>query len=203
MNDAHHPLQCRCGRVKGHVVNLSEANRIVCYCKDCQAFAHFLGRGADVLDPSGGTDVVQTLPRNVVFMSGRDALACMRLTEKGLLRWYASCCKTPIGNTADNFKLSFIGLIHSCLDEGDRSVDQSFGPARVRVHTNSARHDPRGNPKPRSQGTFIAVLKIVRGLIKARLNGSYKDTPFFEHGTPIVKPKVLSESERAAVMSLL
>lgn len=36
-------------------------------------------------------------------------LACLRLTDKGLLRWYSTCCQTPIGNTSANWKISFVG----------------------------------------------------------------------------------------------
>ena len=71
-----HPLQCRCGTLKGFVDNPSTANRAVCYCKDCQAFAHFLGRSADVLDERGGSDVVQILPKNITFTQGVESLAC-------------------------------------------------------------------------------------------------------------------------------
>jgi hypothetical protein len=38
-----HPLQCRCGTIQGHVDDPRSANRALCYCRDCQAFAHFLG----------------------------------------------------------------------------------------------------------------------------------------------------------------
>ena len=82
-----------------------------------------MGRSDEVLDAAGGTDIVQTLPKYVEFTDGIDALACMRLTENGLLRWYAECCRTPIANTMANFKLSFVGLIHSGLT----TTGQSFG----------------------------------------------------------------------------
>jgi hypothetical protein len=34
----------------------------------------------------------------------------MRLSDKGLLRWYARCCNTPIANTPANYKASFAGI---------------------------------------------------------------------------------------------
>jgi hypothetical protein len=30
----------------------------------------------------------------------RDAMGCLRLSDKGVFRWYTDCCRTPIGNTA-------------------------------------------------------------------------------------------------------
>ncbi len=52
-------FRCRCGEVRGIVTDASPhtANRVVCYCDDCQAFAHRLGR-ADLLDAHGGSDIV-------------------------------------------------------------------------------------------------------------------------------------------------
>jgi hypothetical protein len=129
----NHPLHCRCGTLKGYVVHSAGVNRCVCYCRDCQAFAHFLGRPGEILDARGGTDVIQTRPANVIFTQGRDALACMRLTERGLLRWYAACCNTPIGNTLANHRVSFVGLVHSCLEGPGASLDDSFGPIRARA----------------------------------------------------------------------
>jgi hypothetical protein len=55
-----HPLQCRCGTVKAVVNDPRSANRVICHCKDCQAFAHFLGRVNDVLDERGGSNVIRT-----------------------------------------------------------------------------------------------------------------------------------------------
>ena len=194
-----HPLQCRCGSIKGFVSDPQSANRVVCYCKDCQAFAHFLGRGGEILDERGGSDVIQTLPKNVTFTQGIEALACIRLTEKGLLRWYAGCCNTPIGNTLASYKISFIGLVHTCLETPDRPLQDSFGAIRVWANTNGA----KGNPKPKAVGMGATILWFMATTIKARINGSYKHTPFFlvNKGTPIVSPRVLSSGELASVMN--
>jgi hypothetical protein len=182
-----HPLQCRCGTVKGWV-DPRGANRAMCYCKDCQAFAHFLGRDADILDELGGSQVIQAPQKNVMFTHGADALACMRLTEKGMLRWYAGCCKTPIGNTMANYKISFVGLVHTCLESANHPLENSFGPIRVWVNTKSALK----NPKPKPKGLGAAILWFAATTVKARLDGSYRQSPFFvAGGAPIATPRVL------------
>lgn len=45
------PLRCSCGALRGVLRGMSPArgNRVVCYCRDCQAFAHFLDRD-EILD---------------------------------------------------------------------------------------------------------------------------------------------------------
>jgi hypothetical protein len=171
----------------------------VCYCRDCQAFAHFLGKPSEILDVQGGTDVVQIRPANLIFTQGQSALACMRLSERGLLRWYAACCNTPIGNTLSNFRVSFVGLVHSCLEGAGGSLDGSFGPVRARVNTKSA----KGEVKAGSAGMISVILPFIAMVARPRIDGSYKRTPFFsaDTGAPVVTPKVLRRSERETLMS--
>jgi len=197
--DSKHPLQCRCGTIKGFVHEPQRANRVVCYCHDCQAFAHFLGKAGEILDERGGSEVIQVLPKNVSLTQGIEALACMRLTGKGLLRWYARCCNTPIGNTLDNFKISFIGLVHTCLESSGEPLQDSFGPVRAWVNTKGA----RGNPQPKTVGMGATILWFLANTVKARIDGSYRQSPFFlvDEGTPIVPPRVLSAEERAQLMN--
>jgi hypothetical protein len=187
---AEHPLRCRCGTLKGVLANPQHANRVVCYCRDCQAFAHFLGDAQQVLDARGGSDIIQVLPKNLTLTQGVESLACLRLTSKGLLRWYTSCCHTPIGNTLATPKLSFTGLVHSCLESNGIALDDAFGPVTAWVHTRGA----KGNPKPKEAGRGKVGAWFIRTTLRARLNRDYKLTPFFhrETGAPVVTPQVLS-----------
>jgi hypothetical protein len=198
----NHALQCRCGTLKGFVDTSKPLNRAVCYCKDCQAFAHYLGRSGETLDENGGTDVIQTIPAKVTFTQGQDRLACIRLTEKGLVRWYANCCNTPIGNTAANYRFSFIGLIHNCLEVPPTSLDESFGPVRMWSFTSNAKTKISGGSP---FGMVPGILRILVMVLGARLNGAYKRTPLFstDSGAAIVTPKILSDNERKAVYALV
>jgi hypothetical protein len=198
MNSRVHPLQCRCGKLRGTVANPRAANHAICYCRDCQAFIHYLGNVSDVLDARGGSEIVQTLPRNLTFTQGSEQLACLRLTAKGLLRWYARCCRTPIGNTLMTPKWSFIGLLHACLRSGSPSLEESFGPVTAWVHTQSA----KGDPKPKVEGIGKSISWFLRTVVKARFNGDYRLTPLFRAhtGAPIAVPHVLSAEERARVV---
>lgn len=186
-----HPLQCKCGTIKGVISNPQSANRAVCYCKDCQNFARFLGMEGETLDAQGGSDIVQTLPKNLQFLQGVSALACIRLTSKGMIRWYADCCKTPIGNTLENHKISFIGLLHNCLESSGEPLQNSFGAVRCYLNPQGA----VGEPKPRARGTGTMLLWFAKTTLKARLNGDYKYTPLFrlETGKPIAAPLVLRD----------
>ena len=176
------------------------ANRGVCYCKDCQAFAHFLERRSDaVLNELGGTEIVATLPKHVHFTQGLEALVCMSLSDHGLLRWYTSCCNTPIGNTPRDFKIPYVGLIHSCLGKRAPSLEDSFGPVRMVLQPKSA----NGQVKPTPRSNFVTMLRIMKSVIAGRLSGNYKRNPFFveDSGTPIKQQRVLTKAERTRVTS--
>ena len=188
------PLRCACGSVSGSVANPHRANRVICYCRDCQAFARFLGREAEVLDARGGSQVIQTLPRNVSIERGLEQLACVRLSEKGLLRWYAACCRSPIGNTLPTAKMSFVGLVSTCVETPEAPAEAAFGPVRCCVNTEGAIGEAK--PAPVAVGTLIRWF-IVTTLL-ARLRGDWRTNPFFDVETdrPIARPTVLSPDER-------
>jgi hypothetical protein len=193
----NHPLRCQCGMLQGHVSHTETVCRGVCYCKDCQAYAHFLGKPGEILDEMGGSDVIATLPQYVTFTQGIESLTCMSLSDRGMLRWYASCCNTPIGNTARDFKVSHVGLLHNCLQDPSSNLDSAFGPVRMRVGMKSA----KGTPQAMGTSTTISILRFMARLIRARLDGSYKRTPFFDpaNGGPRVSPQVLTKTERAVL----
>jgi hypothetical protein len=190
-----HRLQCQCGTIRGHLALPATAIRAICYCKDCQAFARYLGRASDVLDEDGGTDILATLPSHVRFEQGLDALACMSLSDTGILRWYASCCRTPLGNTPRDRKTHYVGLVHSCL--ASESLDASFGPARLHFHAKSARGQVRDTPL----STVFAIFKLMSWIIPARLTSRYRENPFFDavSGDPIRPSRVLSKAEVSAL----
>src|ERR1700722_964829 len=182
-----HPLRCSCGALTGAVEHERLANHSICYCEDCQAFARFLGREADLLDARGGCENIQALPGDVTFREGVQHLACIRLSEAGLLRWYAACCNTPIGNTPATSKLPFVGLARACLESASPSVNESFGPVRFCRFTSGA----SGRPKPEPFGGGAAALWFIRNRLRARFTGGFTRNPFFVMTTdqPIVAPK--------------
>jgi hypothetical protein len=171
-----HPISCRCGQLRGAVAVGAKVTRAVCYCRDCQAFAASLGEPAGMLDSKGGTDVVATLPRYVFFMAGAERLACLSLTDRGLLRWYASCCRSPIGNTPRNPRISYVGLVHSCLGRDPRSLDAAFGTPDFFTFAQHA----KGPVRSSGLRMATATVRIAGRLLGARLDGSWRQSPFFD-----------------------
>lgn len=190
-----HNIQCKCGQLRGRLLATGLSNRCICYCSDCQAFIRHL-RVPDVLDSQGGTDIVQVPSSKLEFTQGAENLACLRLTDKGMLRWYATCCQTPIGNTPADWRMSFVGLIHTCLSSENQSLDASFGPVSMRVGVKSA----IGADKPAACGLFSGIAKAIAIIARGRFGGAYRASPFFhpQTGAPVAHPKVLSASELSA-----
>src|ERR1700733_2028273 len=167
-------LRCRCGEVRGMAANLSprSVNRIVCYCDDCQAFAHQIGR-ADLLDPQGGSDIVQLAPAAVSFTQGQHRIVGLRLKPGGLYRWYASCCNTPVGNTLTP-TIPFVGLLAPAFDKA--RWDEAVGAPSGAIFGKFA----VGEPPPGSTGRNLPLLlRSIGKLLGWRLRGRAGAPTFF------------------------
>ncbi|HEX5418972.1 MAG TPA: DUF6151 family protein [Gammaproteobacteria bacterium] len=190
-------LGCRCGKVSGRVTEASPqaANRVVCYCDDCQAFLHRLGR-ADLLDAHGGTDVVQVAPACVVFDRGAEQIVGLRLTPKGLYRWYAACCNTPLGNTMTP-AIPFVGIVAQTFEDADHSFGRPIGAILGKFAL--------GTPPTGSTGLNLPLLaRAVRSILGWRLRGKAWPHPFFDRKSrrPIRPVTILTNDEREALRPL-
>jgi hypothetical protein len=189
-------LRCRCGAVRARVAEVSPSttNHVVCYCKDCRAFARWLDR-ADVLDEAGGSCIVQVARGRVAFDAGLDQLACVRLSDKGLHRWYAACCRAPFGNTLP--RMPFLGIVDAAFDPADDAERRRRAiPPLVRIHTQSA----TGRLPPGGAPTLPMLAHITRLMLTWSLRGLGGET-FFDPrtGKARVEPRVLTPAERAAL----
>ena len=189
------PLRCRCGAVRGVARGAlpSKVNHCFCYCDDCQAFAHFLDRADDVLDAHGGSEITQMSQADVSFTAGTDKIAALRLTPQGLIRWYTSCCRTPIGNTLGTSAMPFIGVIHAFID----APSTALGPIRGRGWGKGAKGGREAVPKD-GLPDVVMIARVLGKLLKWRLRGDHKRTAFFDAttGKPLVEPRVLDIAER-------
>jgi hypothetical protein len=192
------PLRCRCGLVRGTATDVSPrtGTRLFCYCDDCQAYARFLAR-QDVLDAHGGTEIFHLTPSQIAITEGEEHLRCLRLSPKGMLRWFAGCCNTPIGNTI-SARLPFVGLVDCFIDHAadGRSRDEALGPP-VRIHGRFARGG--GGPDGTHPSASMGLLaRSVGHLVRAWLAGKGRPSPFFDDttGVPCVAPRVLTPTER-------
>src|SRR5215468_8597119 len=189
-------IRCRCGEVRGIVSNPSprSVNRITCYCDDCQAFMHQLGR-ADLLNAKGGSDIVQVAPSALAFTQGRDRIAGLRLKPGGLYRWYATCCNTPLGNTLTP-AVPFVGLMAQSFDTPD--LDDVVGAPTGALQGKFAIGEP---PKGSTGLNLGIVLGAVMRVLGWKLAGRAWPNPFFrrEAREPVYPVTVVPAERREAL----
>jgi hypothetical protein len=198
VNDLRFKLSCQCGEVTGVITPtpVGYFTHAVCYCNDCQAFAHALGRAREILDEHGGTRVLQVGSKRMTIDRGHEHIRCMKLSPKGLMRFYAACCNTPIGNVVSG-KIPMIGIPAVFVE--DLRPDHPVLPVQARVFGRFGHGQlPAGTP-----GKILPrdVLRAVKQIVGARLRGEQKDSPFFDTrtGSPIVAPEIISKAVRDSV----
>ena len=193
------PLRCACGILRGAALRVSPRAgcRVVCYCDDCQAYARFLGRPG-IIDEWGGTDIFQMAPSNIRLTGGVEALSCVRLSGKGMHRWYCGECKTPVGNTVSP-RVPFVGIIHTFMDHGSdgRPRDDLLGKPLGYVQTKFA-----VGTRPRVPGSSLlrVIGRSARLIGKWWLTGAGSPSPFFDQThAPRTQPSILRVEERQAL----
>jgi len=187
-------LHCRCGQVKGIVATDRAYVRATCYCRDCQAYARHLGQPG-LMDAHGGTDIVAMNPLAVRFTAGEEHIAGLCLRKGGLYRWYAECCRTPLGNTPHDGRTAYVGMVTACLAPA-AEVDAAFGPAgRVVLNTDSALGDVSGTPV----AFVLGGARIATGILGAKLRRQPPSLFFNPSGQTLRTAYPLSSGERDAV----
>jgi hypothetical protein len=194
-------LRCRCGEVRAVLKNPApqSINRVICYCDDCQAYAHQLGR-ADLLDIHGGTDIVQVAPAALTFVKGDDRIAALRLSPKGLYRWHARCCNTPVGNMVSP-SIPFVGLVAQSFTGDRQNPDQLFGRP---VGGILGKYAVGEVPKQVRGVSFGLIVRTLRLILSWRLGGKAWPHPFFDQATrqPRYPVTVLTREQREALRPL-
>lgn len=192
-------LSCECGQVKGLLKNITakKGERVICYCRDCQACAHHLGH-PEKLDEWGGTDVFLTTPNNMEFTSGIEHVACFQFSPSGPRRWYTTCCNTHLANTLPDPKEPLISLDMACVTQDSRAF---MGDIRKAIFV----ADAHGNPtihkqfKGKSRGM---IFKIIFRMLYVTLLGQRDKSPLFiRDDQPISEPEILNRETRSEALS--
>ncbi|HLT29799.1 MAG TPA: DUF6151 family protein [Myxococcaceae bacterium] len=190
------PFRCRCGEVRGTLADLQPTSgiRVVCHCRSCRTWAERLDR-ADLLDAAGGTDLVQTAPSRLRFETGHEALRCVKLTEKGVLRWFTACCRTPIANTPDTPSVPIMGFFVGILGGEPHTLQRVLGPVRYRLQG----ADAVGTPPPGTKKAFSTrhMLQASLLMLRFQLTRRVRPTPFFDDAGRPVAPILKDPSEAA------
>lgn len=180
-------IKCSCGQVKAEIKNFpkNSPGRLVCYCDDCQKFLKQINR-MELMDECGGSEIIPIYPTDLKIIEGKEKLQCLRLTSKGLFRWYTSCCQTPFGNIRAGFP--WLGLLSEVYESSDL---EKLGPIRSRVAGKFALSPPpAGTPdNMKLKDIFVVAPFLIKGFL---LKKSTPSIYFIEDNkTPIVNPQIV------------
>ncbi|PLX35922.1 MAG: hypothetical protein C0606_17700 [Hyphomicrobiales bacterium] len=183
-------VQCDCGRFQAELTHFPKHSpgRLVCYCDDCQTYLKALGR-EDLLDPYGGTEIVPVYPDEFKIVAGAEVLRCNRLSKRGLSRWSATCCNSPIANVRPKFP--WVGILHNAYTVKAPDTLEKAGPIRSRIMGKFKRGTP---PFEISEKIRLRdILVIAPFLLRGFLFKKHRVSPFFrEDGvTPVCDPVIL------------
>lgn len=178
---------CTCGRLRGQITDVSSSayTNIICHCADCRSAYTHLG----LADPEK-VGLLQTTQDRVKITQGGENLRVFRLSAKGGLRWYATCCDTPLFFTPLKGRLVHVSVNTDRLDDPSavgKVIAEGFIPG------------PGGKTSNKGLGRMVG--RIVTRMAAKNLSGEWRDTPFFDDdGAPVRDPKVLTREERAAAL---
>lgn len=179
-------FSCACGTLKGHLssVGAKAGTHVECFCADCRANEVFHGQP----DPApNAVRLLQLSPETISIDHGSEQLRVLRLSKRGILRWYAGCCGTPIANTLASPKLPFAAIRTALFADPDQ-----FGKIRVQAFL------PTPGKPPHTKGAMGMILGLFKRMGASRLSGSWRQTPFFDVQTqdPVAEVKILTDDER-------
>lgn len=192
------PFACWCGAVTGALLDVGpdQGDHVICHCTDCQDLTRHLGHAEHVLDVHGGSALYQSRCARLRLDTGRDQLACVHLTDKPTLRWYATCCGMPLFNTYANGKLPYITTQLAACDPATR--DTLVGPPRGHLFTDDGIGDTSALPRM-SMGKLMR--RFFPRMLRDLLSGDRRRCPLFDPKTlePIATPRRLTAEERQAL----
>jgi len=156
-------------------VSPNTVNRVICDCDDCQAFLHQLDR-ADLLDAQGGSDIIQIAPASLSFVAGRERIVGLRLSPRGLYRWYASCCRMPLGNMLGP-AIPLVGVLAQALECETQKPDDLCGPPIGRIF---GKYAIDGVPERSTRLNPWRLARVMRMVLGWRMGGQTWRHPFFD-----------------------
>lgn len=181
------PFACHCGSVRGALLAAGPeaGDHVVCHCTDCQSFATRLGQAERILDANAGTALYQTRCARMRITAGADRLACLHLTDKPTLRWYAACCDTPMFNTYKSGRIPYITTLVANCDAARRKA--LLGPPIGHLFTQEATGDT-GNLEPMSM--LAMMRRFFPRMVADILTGDRRRSALFDSRTldPIATP---------------
>jgi hypothetical protein len=131
-----------------------------------------------MLDRDGGTEVMPVHPAKIQFSQGLEKLACVRLSDDGMIRWFTTCCKSAVANSMPIYRWPFVGFHSTLIIGGPAERERLSGPVSAHVNSGRRRED------------VWSIILFLRFLAVGLARGLHQPNPF-----PTVPPLVQSDEE--------
>ena len=183
---------CRCGSVRGELDTRAPAPiRCICYCRDCQAQARHFGVEDVFMDAHAGIEIVQVASGNISVVKGLDQVEALRLTPRGVYRFYAGCCGTPLFSTAPAESWPVSGMPAAVMDADAATRERVFGPVEFVPFKSGM-----VGVAPKRKGVVRQMARLL-GQMRAAKRMGRAGSPVWKDGEPVVDPRLITEEERA------
>jgi hypothetical protein len=137
-----------------------------------------------MVNQHGGVDIVQVAQSQITFSQGLDQIRCARLSAKGLYRFYADCCRMPLGNAMSR-GVPFVGLPTELFET--KSAER-IGTA-VGIYAKSALTPP---VDAHAKVPLAMMGRIVRLMLQWKWKSRGTSSAYFrDDGTAISQPIII------------
>lgn len=146
------------------------------------------------LDGKGGAELVMTLPEWVTVTQGFEQVKVLRLSKRGAVRWYASCCNSPMLNIHPSRNFPYGSVVVRGLDDPD-----ALGPIAMRAFPDQAYSNVRAS---RIAFYWVTMRAFARAAL-ARFRAAHKQTQYFTSEGQFTKtPERLDDARRTQILGL-
>lgn len=177
-------FSCSCGAVTGTVADaaFSVGTHTYCRCADCRAACkHLTGRTYDYVD------LLLANTHHFTYQSGTQHLRVLHMTPRGVHRVYAACCGSPMNTVATARGLAFASVYVDRLEDPSR-----VGKVKADIYQNL------GN-RTKHKGMARVVYGVASRAFAARMNGTWRGSPFFDAAGALTLPvDLISQQDKAA-----
>lgn len=149
-----------------------------------------------MLDDLGGVQLFNFRGSALTIAAGQEHIACLHMTDRPVLRWYASCCETPLFNSYATTRIPFFDIFREVLED-DTSL-AGLVAAERHLFVQSATGD---GSHLRHMSVAALLWRTAPRLLREYASGGRHRSPLFDpaSGTPLTTPRRVTPSERSAI----
>jgi len=153
-----------------------------------------LSNQKNILDEHGGSELLQTYPELMKITQGQDKISAIQLKEKGIYRWYTSCCNMPIANTMNSAKIPFVGVSVKLMEfSNEQEKTDKLGPVTLKAFGKYSIGEMPNDVHATFPLSFMP--KIISFMLKGIFRKRNSPSPFFNGKEPVATVDVLSKGK--------